>query len=397
MAVTATTKLQFFWRDSFVPSEIRTAVSLHSHTMYSEESLEMIPRYTARVRYLGAAIRRQQAQYGRRTGHELDFSTAFWTPPFAPRQAFRIEEKQIHRRLQLAALVSLTDHDDVRAGLLLRVLERCSNAPVSTEWTVPFGPTFFHLGVQNLPVGEARDIMARLSAFTAKPTDSEFWALLGMLNAYPDVLLVLNHPLWDEKGIGAANHTQVLETLLERHGRWLHALELNGLRSWEENKNVLRLAQQSGLPLVGGGDRHGREPSAILNLTSSDNFVDFVHETRRNRRTHVLFMPSYAEPLKLRILQTMIDVVREYPENLEGRRHWVDRVYYRESPGSAPKPISELWQDGGPKLVKRFVAAMRLLESPALGSVLRIALDNRSRGSENGLPASLEREREQAI
>ncbi len=397
MAVTATTKLQFFWRDGSVAKDFRTGVSLHSHTMYSEESLDMVPRYTGKVPCLGAAICRQQAEYGRRTGCKLDFSDAFWTPPFAPRQAFRIEEKQIQRRLQLPALISLTDHDDIRAGMLLRVMERFRSAPVSTEWTLPFGPTFFHLGIHNLPAGEASGIMERLRAFTADPREEELSALLGMLDAYPDVLLVLNHPLWDEKGIGIANHGQVLGSLLERHGRYFHALELNGLRSWQENKDVIRLGQQTGLPLVGGGDRHGREANAILNLSCADNLADFIHETRRRRRTHVVFMPTYAEPLKVRILQTMVDVVREYPENLEGRRRWADRVFYRDASACAPVPVSAVWKDGGPKVVKQFVAAMRLLESRTARSLLRIALEDRAKSSQSAFFAALEVEREQAV
>jgi len=65
MSVTARSSLQFFWQDADVPGEFRTGVSLHSHTMYSEESLEIVPRYTARIPYLGDAIRRQESIYGR--------------------------------------------------------------------------------------------------------------------------------------------------------------------------------------------------------------------------------------------------------------------------------------------------------------------------------------------
>ncbi len=397
MPVTATTKLQCFWRDASVLKEFRTGVSLHSHTMYSEESLDMVPRYTAKVPYLGAAIRRQTAEYSRKTGGEFDFSNAFWTPPFAPRQAYRIEEKQIQRRFQLPALISLTDHDDIRAGMLLSVLERFRAAPISTEWTVPFGPTFFHLGIHNLPAADAAGITERLSAYTLNPQEEKLGGLLEMLNSYPDVLLVLNHPLWDEKGIGVANHAQVLERLLTGHGRDIHALELNGLRSWQENKGVLRVAQQSGLPLVSGGDRHGREPNAILNLSRADNLAGFIHEIRYSRRSHVVFMPSYNEPLKLRLMQTMVDVVRDWPENLEGRRRWADRVFYCSPSGCGPVPLFTIWKDGGPKLVGQFVAAMRLLQSRTALSLLRIALDDRSKNSASGSFTSLEADPEQAL
>ena len=397
MPVTAATKLQFFWRDPYVSKEFRTGVSLHSHTMYSEESLDMVPRYTRKLPYLGAAIRRQQVEYNSRKDCEFDFSNAFWTPPFAPRQAYRIEESQIQRLFQLPALVSITDHDDIRAGIRLRVLERFRSAPISTEWTVPFGPTFFHVGIHNLPALEAGEIMERLSAFTANPQEDKLCELLGLLNSYRDVLLVLNHPLWDEKGVGAANHAQTLERLLARHGRDFHALELNGLRSWRENRDVLRIAQQSGLPLVGGGDRHGGEPNAIVNLSRADNLADSIRDIRYSRRNHVVFMSAYHEPLKLRVLQMMVDVLRDYPENLEGRRHWTDRVFYRDPSRCEVLPISSIWQDGGPRLVRQFVAGMRLLQSRTARSLLRIALEDRSKNSARYAFASLDVDREQAV
>ena len=347
--------------------------------MYSEESLEMIPRYTAKVPYFGAAIRRQEAEYNRKHRQQFDFNRAFWTPPLAPRQAYRLEEKQIQRQFQLPALVSLTDHDDIRAGSLLRVLDRFKSVPISTEWTIPFRSTFFHLGVHNIPSSEAASIMEEFKAYTGAPQTDKLAALLEVLNSFPEVLLVLNHPLWDEKGIGLANHAQVLGALLERFGARFHALELNGLRSWAENKQVIRLGREVGLPVVSGGDRHGREPNAILNLTRASTFAEFALEVRHERLSHVVFMPQYHEPIKLRILQTMVDVVRNYPENFEGRRSWGDRVFFRDPSRPNPLPLSEIWNDDSPMVVKCFVAAMRVLEWRGVRSALRIALDDRGK------------------
>ena len=129
----------------------------------------MIPRYAAKVPCLGHNLRCEQSKYRSKRGFDLDFGRAFWTPPFSPRQAYRLEEKQIQRRFGLPAVVSLTDHDDVRAGSLLRILDRFGQVPVSTEWTVPFGPTFFHLGLHNLPAEQASGIMWELARFTANP------------------------------------------------------------------------------------------------------------------------------------------------------------------------------------------------------------------------------------
>jgi len=358
MCITARSSLQFFWQDAVIPADRRTGVSLHSHTRYSEESLATVPHYTAKIPYLGSAVRR----------HAFHFKDAFWTPPLAPRQACRVEEKQIHRQFQLPAVVSLTDHDDIRAGTTLRVLERFAQVPVSTEWTIPFGPTFFHLGVHNLPAASAAAISQELAAFTAHPDEHNLSGLLNMLHSLPEVLLILNHPLWDEKGIGEQNHQEVLHRLLTHHRNHFHGLELNGLRPWDENRRVVTLGRDANLPVVSGGDRHGREPNAILNLSRASTFAGFVHELRRERRSHVVFMPQYREPLRHRILQTMVDVVRGYPEN----------IFYRHPDTGDVVPISAVWTDGGPAVVKHFVAAMRLLEWRGLKSALRLALNQRT-------------------
>ncbi len=95
--------------------------------------------------------------------------------------------------------------------------------------------------------------------------------------------MVLNHPLWDEADIGAHQHRQTLAALLANHGRWIHAIELNGLRSWDENTEAMELARAWQLPAISGGDRHGLEPNANLNLTHAATFAEFVAEIRRER------------------------------------------------------------------------------------------------------------------
>lgn len=378
MSVTARSSLQFYWQNAEVPAEFQTGVSLHSHTMYSEESLGMVPRYTAKVPYLGEAVRRQEKEYGKAKGRAFNFEDAFWTPPLAPRQAYRLEEKQIQRKLQRPALVSLTDHDDIRAGATLRVMDRFAKVPVSNEWTIPFGATFFHIGVHNLPPGEAPAIAAELARFTARPDEQKLGGLLHMLNSFRDVLLILNHPLWDEKGIGLENHRQALERLLTNHRTQFHGVELNGLRSWDENRQVITVGRDANLPVLSGGDRHGREANAILNLSRASTFAGFVHEVRNEGFSHVMFMPQYHEPLRLRLLQTMVDVVREYPENFSGRKSWGDRVFYRNPDTGETVPLAAIWTDGGPMVVKQFIAAMRLLEWRGIRSALRFALNERS-------------------
>jgi hypothetical protein len=362
MPITAATTLQFFWRDGYVPTQFRAGVSLHSHTMYSEESLLGAMRFISSLPYLRRAIRRQEAEYCGTHGVSVDLQHGFWTPPLSPRQAYRLEQKQIEERLQLPALVSLTDHDDIRAGRQLSVLPRFSKAPVSIEWTVPFSSTFFHLGVHNLPDSHATRIAQDLAAYTEGPTTSELARLLDALNAHPRVLIVLNHPLWDEKRIGREEHLRVLASLLDQCGQWIHALELNGLRSMQENLEVLRMGADRNMPVVAGGDRHGLEPNALLNLSCAETLSGFIDEIRRRRSSHVVFMPQYRQPQILRIIHAIVDVLRDYPDNLEGRRTFPDRVFYRHPETGTPVPFGRVCGTRGTNAIRHFITALRVMD-----------------------------------
>jgi hypothetical protein len=364
-------RLHLLWRDRSPVERFRTAVSLHSHTLFSRESLAFIPRYTAGVPFVGAAIRQQEERYLSRCGKPLDFGSAFWRPPLAPHQALELERTQISEKLGLDPLVSITDHDDVQAGMLLSVIDQQS--PVSVEWTVPFGPTFFHLGLHNLPQRDAQATMAQLAAVTRNPTREGIQEVLRALNESPSTLVVWNHPAWDEARIGSVEHAQVLGKFLERYGEHLHALELNGLRPWSENKRVVRIAEQSGHPVVSGGDRHGLEPNANLNLTNASCFAEFVDEVRRDRHSDVLFMPQYREPIRMRMIETMRDIMRDYPEFPEDRRRWSDRVFYTDRDGVV-RPLSAVWNGNEPWPVKWFVRGIRATTMPQIRTALKAAL-----------------------
>ncbi len=360
MQVNAKTTCEFYAPDQAVDGRFRAGVSLHSHTQFSEESLDLIPKYVGTVPGLHRRI---------------PFERAYWTPPLTPRQAHRLEEKQIARRFGLPALVSLTDHDNVQAGIVLHLLERYRHAPVSTEWTIPYGPTFFHLGVHNLPLAQAEGIMRQLASYTSNPNDDHLTNLLGGLHAQRGVLVVVNHPVWDEKGIGARQHRAVLLNLLAQHGEHLHALEVNGLRSWKENQEVLALGEELGMPVVAGGDRHGREPNALLNLTEATRFADFVEEVRVEKRSHIVCMPQYRVSRALRTTRMVIDALREYPERVHARRTWAERVFYRPAIGEEPLPLVSLWKTGElPAFLRLLNVVVRVASSGVVRPLARVAL-----------------------
>ena len=259
-------------------------------------------------------------------------------------------------------MVSLTDHDNIEAPVWLRTAPETAHTPISLEWSVPFAGTIFHLGVHNLPSSQAQSIMDDLAAYTRNPSDRRLYELLAMLDGFPDVLVVFNHPLWTQSCVGVQRGSDDLDRFLACAVQFLHAFEINATRSAKENNLVRELADQWQRPLVSGGDRHGCAASGALNLTGAETFCEFVSEIRREQRSHVLLMPQYTEPVSIRTTRTLLDVIRNYPEYPMGSRRWDDRIFHPDENGGADRPISTLWK-APPAFVERILACIRLLES----------------------------------
>jgi hypothetical protein len=354
----AETKLSCFWHEPDLGRHTRAAVSLHGHTNRSKESLQLIPELARKGPMLHAALEKQC----RRSRIPVDFSRAYWTPPLTPKLAYETEKNQIENTLGLKSLVSLTDHDNIEAPIWLRTAPETAQTPVSLEWSVPFAGTIFHLGVHNLPSCEAHAIMDDLAAYTRNPDDRRLCELLAMLHAFPDVLVVFNHPLWTQTCVGVHRDGQALDRFLTSAAEFLHAFEINATRSTKENNRVGQLAEKWQRPVVSGGDRHGCAASGALNLTRAETFCEFVSEIRQEQRSHVLLMPQYSEPVSIRTTRTLLDVIRNYPEYPIGSRRWDDRIFHPDANGGPDRPISALWK-APPAYVEQILSGVRLLEN----------------------------------
>lgn len=366
-------KLTYLWKEPRAPKEYRAAVSMHGHTSHSREGLSFIGDYAARHPLLRLALATQEREAQTKSAITVDFRRAYWTPPMLPLPAFQLERDQIERGLGLASMISLTDHDNIEAPMLLRIVPEARCIPVSVEWTVPYGDAMLHLGLHNLPAGDAETIMAQLAQYTKSPEKRHLPDLLAMLHEDPDILVVLNHPMWDLAGIGKEKHSYMLHDFMAELGMFIHAFEISGFRSWEENQTVLHLADAWNQIVVGGGDRHGAEPNAVVNLTNAQTFKEFVHEVRWERRCHALLMPQYAEPRALRVLRSVLDAMREYPDYPEGSRRWDERTFHPDRNGVL-RPLCVLW-DGPPAFINLFFAAMRTLEIAPVRRAMEIALN----------------------
>jgi len=383
------TQITSRWKDSAAVERYRTGVSLHSHTSCSEESLKFVHMFVEMLPSAGIVLRRYERAAKEKYGLTLDFERAFWRPPMLPKMAFELEAGQI-RGMGLDPLVSITDHDTIEAPMLLRTVPSARHIPVSVEWSAPFGDTEFHLGIHNLPSADGPEWMRRFAEFTAealaaRECEEEFGARVGAmdakliamvreLDATPGVLVVFNHPVWDLHKVGEAVHRREVVRFIAAMGAAIHALELNGLRHAKENREVMRLARDTGHILISGGDRHGLEPNANVNLTNARSFREFVDEVRIERQSHVLFMDQYAKPWEGRILQSTLNAVTDFPDFIEGWQRWDERAFHPDQQGNL-RPLSELWaRERAPWPLRMAIEVVRLGRSEFFRNGLSAAL-----------------------
>jgi hypothetical protein len=374
------TRLRVYERGGHTPSYakcFRAAVSMHCHTNHSRESLSFIPHYARRIPVVSRFYKSEMERYGK----TIDFSRAWWTPPVTARQVFEMETLEVESRLGLPAIVSITDHDDITAGLWLQSLDSQGRIPISVEWTVPYLRGYFHLGVHNLPPDRAYELMREMSAYSQIDRQLRphmgLRDLLAWINEFPETLVVLNHPLWDIEFIGGQQHAVSLGSFLGEHKAWVHALEVNGFRPWRENKEVMAMAKDFGLSVVSGGDRHGCRSNTLLNLTRAASFAEFVAEVREDGRSEILLMPEYRESLVLRTLEVVADVLRHYPNHPQGQFLWTNRVFINFEEKSA-RPLSDYWKRGGPVWVRVALRGLRMMGSHRVQPALRMAFSRES-------------------
>jgi predicted metal-dependent phosphoesterase TrpH len=347
------------------------AVSLHGHTNFSQESLHFISDFARKLGLLRWLLAIKDREAVRESKVHIDLERAYWTPPLTPSAAYDVEACQIEN-LGLESIISLTDHDNIHAARLLRVHKDRKDVPISVEWSVPYRGGELHVGVHNLPPGSADATVKHMNAYTAQPDETVLTQVLAELHSQKDVLIVLNHPMWDIVGVGEEVHRQAVQSFMADLGNYVHAFELGGLRSWEENRKVYEFATGWGVPIVAGGDRHGCEPSGCLNLTNATSLPEFIEEVRERKRTHILFMPQYARPLWARMLQVVLETTQMQPNNPAGT-YWDERTFHPDHTG-AMRPISELWQRR-PAFIELTLGVFRLLESGAM----RQAIDSQVR------------------
>jgi hypothetical protein len=369
------TRLHILHEAQNLAAKAKTGVSLHCHTEHSKEMLDFVPHYAEKLPIISYFWRKERDNYLAREGRGIDFSTAFWSPPMTPQRVFDIEKAQMNKA-GLEAMVSLSDHDSIDGNL--KVNEQTENrvAPISLEWTVPFEYGFFHVGVHNLPKDRALELTQTLLDYTFSddPTNERLHEVLALLNEIPQILVILNHPLWDIEIVGKTRHEILLKNFIREFGKWIHAFEINGFRAWSENKAVIEMAEALGFPIATGGDRHGCKPNTVLNLTNSRSFDEFVEEIRVDRRSEVVLMPEYKQPLHSRQLQSFAEILKHYPDFPEGRQKWFDRVYFDIGDEKGLTTLSgHGWKRGGPAWLRAAIWTLGFMGSPKMRPFFALA------------------------
>jgi hypothetical protein len=203
--------------------------------------------------------------------------------------------------------------------------------------------------------------------------------MFSMLNEIPEVLVILNHPLWDIEMVGEEKHNILLKNFIKEFGRWIHAFEINGFRSWSENKAVIEMAEALNFPIVTGGDRHGCKPNTVINLTNAKTFSEFAEEIRVDRRSEVVLMPEYRQPLHSRQLQSFSEILKLYPEFPEGRQKWFDRVYFDIGDGLGVRQLSVHWKRGGPVWLRWAIWTLGFLGSSKMRPLFSLSRKRKDR------------------
>ncbi len=369
------TKLHFLQTSEPLESIAKTGISLHCHTEHSKENLDFLPVYADCIPIVARLWRREAASYELREGRRINFETAYWTPPLDPVTVYDSEIKQLNDA-GLNAIVSITDHDSIEANLTVNAVIEHANAPISMEWTVPFDRGFFHVGVHNLPKDRADEITASLLSYTFDPSihsTQNLNSMFAILEEMPGVLVVLNHPRWDIEMVGQELHESLLSEFLSLHGGWIHALEVNGFRSWSENKTTIEIAEALGIPVAAGGDRHGCKPNTVINVSSTASFEEFANELRVSRRNEVALMRDYERPLLSRQLQSIAEILERHPQLAHCRQRWIDRIFFDIGDGNGLRSIADLGMVVGPLWLRCAIKSLGILGNPRLALLFRFA------------------------
>jgi predicted metal-dependent phosphoesterase TrpH len=285
--------------------EFSHAVSLHNHSCHSVERLAALNQ-VVKLAYMRPWSGALQKSFGLGGVSDLNYGEITFNPPYSPEDVYEMEAAAAAKWGFDGVHLAITDHDEFAGSLALLRGRPDLNGRIalSEELSLWFQGHLFHLGVSHMPESGVEETHTRMQAAAREKRYDELFETL----AASGCLVVLNHPLiaW-RKG---AEGIPVAE-LLSRYGWAIHALEINGMRTREENDRVLELARHWRKPVVGGGDSHLLVASSILSLSQAASFKDFVAEVRDGHAVPFV-SPDYFAPLQWKLFLRVLFFISRY-------------------------------------------------------------------------------------
>jgi hypothetical protein len=292
--------------------EFASVVCLHTHSCHSKENLAGL-NWVVQLGYMRPFKGLLQRSFGLAGIPDLDYRELGYRPPFRPGDIWRMETENARRLGVDRLLLTITDHDEVAGSLELRDQNpaQAERIGLGEELTIRYDGHVFHLGLSGLPDESLHDVHASLQAAARS---GRLEALFEQLASFGG-LVVLNHPLiaWNR----LKSEVPALG-LLKRYGWAIDALELNGMRSSEENRRVIELAGHVGKPLVGGGDSHLLRPSGALCASRATDYADFIAEVRSGW-SRPLVTREYFSPLRWKMSLRVLSFIAQYRQIAEFR------------------------------------------------------------------------------
>ena len=289
--------------------EFGYAVSLHNHSRHSVEKLAALNN-VIKLAYMRPLAGILQKSFGLGGVSDLNYANVTFNPPYSPEDVYQMEAAAAAKWGFDGVHLAITDHDEFAGSLaLLRgrpdLIGRTNGRiALGEELSLWFQGHLFHLGVSGMPESEVAETHTRMQAAARGGRYDELFETL----AASGCLVVLNHPLvaW-----GPGAQTIPVTELLSRYGWAIHALEVNGMRTREENDRVLDLARQWRKPVVGGGDSHLLVASSVISLSRAATFKDFVAEVKDGHAVPFV-TPDYFAPLRWKLFLRVLFFISRY-------------------------------------------------------------------------------------
>ena len=281
------------------------AVSLHNHSCHSVEKLAALNHVVKRpfMRPLSGIVQRS---FGLGGVCNLNYAEVTFNPPYTPEDVYQMEEAAAAKWGFDGVHLAITDHDEFAGSLaLLRGRpDLDGRVALGEELSLWYQGHLFHLGVCYLPESEVEETHTRVQTAARSGRYDELFETLAASGS----LVTLNHPLvaW-RPGASAIPVTE----LLSHYGWAIHALEVNGMRSREENDRVLELAREWRKPVVGGGDSHLLVASSILSVSRAETFKDFIGEVKDGHAVPFV-TPDYFAPLRWKLFLRVLFFISRY-------------------------------------------------------------------------------------